>query len=243
VIGAWGSYRFPANCVAPVVRKETLKTGAGVPYAERVAFEVDGEFLSNPNSANPQADFANACTLLEANLRIPYRDFVVYRDDGGVFLQLRNATSTSGVTCDGLEYPKGDGAEGVTVRSFRFRVSAEYALPNSGRLYDEWQEQVVYSGGGPLFRHKQPVRGYPVKQQVFEHTPFRAVQAGTAVGIGFVPPLPPALFPALLVEAPTVTPVSPKRDGKTFIGFRISWVYNFESALPIPRLAPHLPPA
>src|SRR5262249_31358216 len=90
-----------------------------------------------------------------------------------------------------------------------------------------------FSGGGPVYIHRNAINGVPQKQMVYPATPYRCVQSGSAVGYRGYPTPPPPKFPAALMEAPHLPMKSPRRMGVGYPEYEIGWEYRMESVGPL----------
>lgn len=172
--------------------------------------------------------------LMEQAYQIPFQDFVLVDTTTGAVLQsLRNNGSISGVRLiKPPSFPKGDGAEFATGRTYEIIAQAEYEL-NAPTGLSDYSETVSYGGGGPAFGMVTCISGPPVKIVMAESVPYTATQTGYAVGrLGYPFPNAP-IWPDALANAGTIEKASPKRNGFSFRDWRVSWNYSFTSAVPL----------
>jgi hypothetical protein len=230
----YGAYLFEISAVAISIRQEPLFNARGVQYGRRHVWDMEGQVYGTS-----QATVQAACVALETALARQGQDLALLRDDGAVFHQLPNGTSTSGVQVVGPSYPTSFGPEAVLWRTFTFTATADYGLDATapGGIFPlSFEDSLQFSGGGPLFGHLQPVNGRPLKQMIFAATPFQAVQSGRAAiintnPVGYVPAAPPA-FPGALRQAPTIRRHA-TGQGVGSWQLTTDWTYEFESAEPL----------
>ena len=226
----YGSATFAVGSVDVTSFTEVLVNSADQPYSRRVTVQVQG-FLDGDSQAGLTQDSQE---LYDA-LAVPYRDLILYEDSGGASaLHLTNADSISGVVVTrGPDWPSSRGAEYVNYRSFAFSASAEYQLQGTARLLMEFSETISLGGGKPLFVCLPALNGPSQRQQTYKLMPWTATQSGTAVGYKGYPLALPPRFPGSLKQAGRISRASPRRRGRGYEGYRVSWEYEFESPTPL----------
>jgi hypothetical protein len=128
------------------------------------------------------------------------------------------------------QFPKGDGTEYATVRTFSVTVEGDILLPAGMGGLIEWKETLEFTGGGPRWVIIETRRGAGERQQVSEQVPYRVRQSGSAVGVTAWPIVPGPLFPAAEhVERRVLARMTPERMGNDFTAWPVSWNYEFES--------------
>lgn len=226
----YGGYLFDVNGVEISRQRDLLRDGNGTPTGYRMQWTVSGDLLGSG-----QADLAARVAQLERALSLQGQDLYFLRDDGGVAMALTNAASTSGVLI--TSYSDGGDPVGrgwVNGNRFSFTAEASYVQPAATgagplNLFD-LQERVALFGGGPKRGHMQPTRGKPIPQVIFEQTPYRASQAGSATGpLPYPTPVPP-LWPAAENRDARRVEFVPKRDPQGIRVYETTWSYEFESA-------------
>jgi hypothetical protein len=214
---------------------ETLWTPANKPYAERHTWNFQGTLFG---SGNTTLELQRSCevqqALLAAALRRQFQDLVLLDDGGAPARSLPNATSTTGVKVRGPWFPNGNGAQFAGYLDFAFEATAEYAIAGGQRFLLAFEETVTFEGGGREWAHLQPVNDLPQKQLIYQATPYRATQEGSATGVGGYPFVPPPLWPgARKRENPRRSFKSAENTGRTYKGFAVTWAWEYESATPI----------
>lgn len=240
----WGQYPFDTNSVNVVAMTETQLDAAGVPLSYIQTYDTDGWIYGDG-----QAAITQKMNELISALQTPYRDLVLYRDDGQPSATiLKNAGSIGGVVCvRGPSFTNNVGAEYATQRTFRATFRAEY--PAIGSLVNRivfWQEQIQFIGrGGPRRVVLPALNGDPQEQITYKKTPCRAIQTGRCMAYTAAPSVALAmpLWPGKLIEETAlVTPETPERRGNTFVNYPLSWRFEFVGASPFigaPRLWPN----
>lgn len=139
-------------------------------------------------------------------------------------------------------YPSNKGAEGVTKRSLQVAVEGDRALPNNElkSALLSFTETVRPQGGGPRFGHLELRRGRPHKQLETTHEVFTATQSGTAVGLYTYPAVPPPIWPFALKRIMQPQYDHPQRIGGNFIGWPVSWNYEYEANQVLRGATPHI---
>lgn len=131
-------------------------------------------------------------------------------------------------------FPKGDGTEYATMRTFTAVVEGEYLAPAGATALVEFQETLEFSGGGPRWVMIETRRGQPQRQDTSEATSYRVRQSGRAVGHAAWPTIPGPKFPQHEHREQRVTTAgSPEGMGGAFINWPVAWSYVFESASPL----------
>lgn len=230
----YGSFTFDTDSCEVTMQIETHTNERGLPYAQTRQINVSG-YLNGDN----YSEVNTACLSLEAALKIPYRDLILYTDAGAAsHLALYNTGSTTGVVPSGLSYPVGKGAELVTYRKFSFSARAEYPIGSGQAVIQSFRESVSIVGtGGARFVLKPALTGNPQKQIVQQRTIVRANQSGQAVGYLDYPAPPQPLWPRdEHVDQRNISRTGGKYRGKAWQDFMISWNYTFESAGPLSGL-------
>jgi hypothetical protein len=226
---AYGGYLFDANATLLSVTQQTLLNDGGQVYARRRGVTVSG-YLSGTG----QNDLTQKENALKTALAVPYRDLVFLNDDGSPSSErLLNAGSITGVIVTrGPDFQNTQGPEYATVRSFTFTVEAEYPA-SPAPVYMSFVESLAFSGGAAIYAHRPAINGRPQKQLVYPASVYRVVQRGRATGYRGYPPFPPAKFPAALMESPDLEEETPRKRGRGYERWPITWRYLHESASPL----------
>lgn len=240
----YGSYQFGAGGVEIGHTVSTEFDRFGRPLQRTRRYTVSGRLLVTEGltTVQGQNDLVAQETALAAALAIPNQNLIFTTDDGTRTLaSLLVLGSVSGVRITaGPDFTTTTGAEYATIRSFSFTAEAVYpAGILLGNNLVEYTETVTFSGGGMLRRTRPAIKGPPVRQIIYQQTPYRAVQTGSATGYLAYPIVPPPLFPSDLVEAPEYSKSAPEWKGLRFENYKITWSYSFESPTilsAVPRL-------
>jgi hypothetical protein len=223
----YGTFTCPAGCATWRTRTRTTANDLGLPSQRTQRIEVAGQL----QGADPADLFAKSRVMRAAFDRWG-QDLVLTLDDGRVAESLLNGTSLGGTrVVEGVDFPDGDGADATTYRNFRFAVEATYPIASGNLL--AFEEDLETRGGGPKFGFMPIVNGAPVKQMVYQATPYLATQSGTAVGLLTYPNPPPPLWPNAQLEAPVIRRSRPQIVGGVTRNYRISWAYTFGSTSPL----------
>lgn len=224
----YGNYFHASDEAAVAINRSTAldQTGQGLTY--RDTWVITGEMIADTPTA-----LAARCLLLEAGYSRHYRDAAIIDSSGNVLHLLQNSGSFTGVrVIQPPSYPRADGPELATQRTFQITLEAEYQFA-IGDAYLAYQETVQSGGGGPLLTVVQTITGPPRRQKLADQTPFTAMQSGSATGRLAYPPIPGPLWPGALMKAPVITRTGPSRQGQGLIGWSVSWQYEFAAAGPL----------
>jgi hypothetical protein len=134
----------------------------------------------------------SAINLLEDGYRYEWNTVGLYHDDGTPSAHVLDFNSSlNGIRLLTLDYPKEDGGEYATGRSFRAVFQADY-LMHEMEIYS-WEETIQVIGtGGPDWELVPQFIGPPLKQINCMQTPQIIIQSGEAVGItGYIQPPAP----------------------------------------------------
>lgn len=222
----YGSYAHAENDAAVSIQSQKVFNDAEQSIEVRHVWTITGQL-----HADNQADLRTAIALLESAYSVDYLDLTLLDNSGAVAHSLLNAGSTTGVRItQPPSYPKGDGAEYSTFRSYSIVAEAtyNYAAPVSSLV--SFSETVSIRGGGPVYAVVETVEGPAERQKIRNFSACRATQSGQAVGRFDYPPVPAALFPDFLKEDPVITRTGPDKVGpNTLQNYKVSWQYEFES--------------
>lgn len=226
----FGGYQHADNEAAVVVTARTNDNPAKLAFSNTVRWEVSGTIIGTS-----PADLAAKQAALVAAYSVNYQDASQIDTSTGLIIQqLSDAGSYTGVrVIQPPSFPRGDGAEFATERTYRIVLEAEYEIQARPEIV-EYRETLTMMGGGPLIAHLTAIEGEPIKQQLAERTPYVAVQSGYLVSLTTDQQPPPPIFGyANLKEAPQITYTSADRLGKALRNYRVEWSYKFEAAQPL----------
>jgi hypothetical protein len=134
--------------------------------------------------------------LEKTYLTIHGGDAGLYHDDGTPSAHfLPEAGSLNGIRILTLDYPKEEGGEYVTGRSYRIVLQADYMPQLFDNTYS-WEQTISMQGtGGPSWEYIPQFVGPPTYQINAMVTVQRFIQTGQSVGVADYTPLPLILWP------------------------------------------------
>ncbi|MEW4564720.1 hypothetical protein AB1K70_19425 [Bremerella sp. JC770] len=227
-----GEYTHPIGEPQIAISKRPILDRGGIPVAHTVTWAIQGMLLGSG-----QADLDAQIEAFTAAYARQNEDVVLLLSDGVTQSQhtLKVRDTRGGVyVTQGPDFPKGDGPEYATRRSFAVQLSAEVPVDGSAGAVMHFTETLSTSGGGPRVTHVETALGFPIKQHLRRATTYHAAQSGTATGYASYPNVPPPIFgQANLTQAPSITRRSPEWVGNQARNFTVSWKYQFESAYPL----------
>ena len=225
----YGGYAHQPDEAAVRIVLTPLYNSRGQQVAVRHHWFVDG--LLQAGSA---AALTSAINALQAAYAENGHDLGLYLADGVTLSahRLVSEDALGGTRVLELSFPRGDGIEYATVRSYRLRIEAEFIDTSIGLI--DYQEQVRFSGGGAREIYQPILNGNPQRQQTHQETTYRARQTGFAIGTQAYPTPASPIWPtfehrerrAIELHAPRI--VSGRQTD-----YRVSWSYEFESNDPL----------
>ena len=196
-----------------ISKRPNFERGVAVSVTE--SWTIDGVIQA--------ADAAALSTAL-TNLELAYSANGGNLSLGGTAHTLTSSNCIGGTRVTSFEYPKGDGAEYVTFRTYKIVIEGDLALTETTALLTEFTETVTLSGGGPKWVLLTPANGPPQRQQTRARMPYVARQSGSAVGYGQYPTPPGPIWPSSEhVERRQLTRSSPKVTNGAARYFPIQW--------------------
>lgn len=225
----YGFYSHAENEVLLTTQKRPVYSARGLRQATRVTYQLSGQILSDSAS-----NLAVSIAALESAYSVDGYSFGLFYGDGSATSLYVNSADTLGGTrvVAGPEYPKGDGSEFATSRTYTITLEADYPATVDPLL--DYRETVSLFGGGQSFVHLQTLTGPPQKQIVAQQTVYRAEQSGSSIGYGIWLPPPAPLWPyAELQPQRRISRTSPRVTGRSVSEFLTEWSYAFESATPL----------
>ncbi|MFN3151382.1 hypothetical protein [Bremerella sp.] len=227
-----GEYTHPIGEPQIAISKRPILDSGGVPVAHTVTWAIQGMLLGSG-----QADLDAQIEAFTTAYARQNEDVVLLLADGVTESQhtLKVADTRGGVyVTQGPDFPKGNGPEYATRRSFAVQISAEVPVAGSTTAVMNFTETLSTSGGGPSYSHVETALGFPIKQRLRSATTYVATQSGTATGYALYPSVPPPIFGEVnLAKAPRITRRSPEWIGNSTRNFTVNWQYHFESATPL----------
>ena len=227
----YGTYSFDANATMVAASIRTTWNKGGQPFSQVRGLSVQGWLTGDGQAALTLAENA-----LRTALAVPFKDLVLYHDDGSQSsLLLLNAGSLTGVrVVQGPDFATTQGPEFATIRTFSFACEAEYPLSGTATLLLDFHETLSFSGGGPIYAMRRAINGPPQRQLVYPQSEYRCTQQGRATGYRAYPVPQGPMFPAALKEAGSFTRQSPRRMGPhSWQEYPVEWRYEFESVGPL----------
>lgn len=229
------NFRFPPAAVGPQIFVDAVRNDANDIYAYKHRWILDGMIL------NPSGDLGQMGTKIVAAqtaFAADYGDLIMYQPDGSskTVHQLINQNTIGGVRVTRpLHFPKSEGAEYVTYRTFQIEVEGLLPLAQPDSLLQSWQEQLQFVGGGPEFAWQQVLFGKPIPYTARQATTYTVVQSGSAVGLYSYPTLPQPIWPDFWKpHLSTIVPGTPKPvGGGRSMFYPVSWQHFFESSDPL----------
>jgi hypothetical protein len=228
VIATYGSYSHDDNEVVPVsLSKQVTYDENGVRIGYRHAITIRGV-----KQAASQGALTTALQALENAYSFNGYNWILRDNSGSPTVHtLMTSGSRTGVKVMGFRYLNDTGAEYTTYRTYEVDLEAEYVT--SSPAFVTYEETLTFEGGGTQWVYLPTLYGPPQRQIARQQTPYRCVQAGSAVGFSNWPVLPVPLFPSLEHEdMRRLSKTTPQflPDGNQ--RFPITWEYHFESAIP-----------
>lgn len=229
MIAVYGSYAHSDNEVEVVTDMATERGQTGFITTIRKTLTITIEMVnSDPYTLRTRVE-----QLKQAY--VDGYDFQLLMPDGSPSgVELISGKSRSGTRVNRFAEPRGGADEWATKRTVLIVLEAEYGpdfFGQTGNQQVEFHESVSFIGGGPSFIHVVVPVGPPVKQMVAEQTPYRAVQRGSAKGLGSYPDFSRVLFPAHEKRDRRVqTKLTPEPAGNGYGAYPIEWQYEYESA-------------
>lgn len=231
----YGSYQHDDNEAFVVFRTENQISSRGERLNQRRIAQISG-VLHGTDQDDLEANMA----VLRAAYNVDGKDFRVYLNDGTTLStdhKLINSESASGVqVVSGPIWTQGrGGAEHSTFRSYEIVLAAEYV---TNAILESWEEEITQVGtGGERVVYVELATEPPDRQVVNQRTLTFASQSGTAVGVGAYPEPPAPVFAGDEIQVSrTISRRSPRKRGRIWTGYRISWSYEFHSPAPLEGL-------
>lgn len=232
MITVYGNYRHKVNSSGITISSEVEETDTGVPYRVVTTCDIEGR-LVNARGA-PASKLDSMIYALENAYSVQGQDFGILHDDGRpTAVYWRNSQSIGGIRTKMLAYPKYQGGEYCTYRSFRIGVKIVHPLGPAPR-YTRFSETLNIEGGGEVYGVREVNYGPGVRQRKRTHQKCTATQTGTAVCRGAWPIIPDPIWPfALVTPNPKITrsirPMGGQRTNNLVLEeVEVSWAYEYE---------------
>lgn len=226
----YGNYQTADSEVSVTILREAQVNEAGQPYALRHTWDITGTIFGDDTAAV----VANLLAL-ERAFAVWGLDLALIDSNGTVCHAMPSGGSLTGVRITRPpSYPKGDGAELSTFRTYAITATCDYPYGiGVTNPLKSFTESLAFSGGGPRRVVVECAIGPPQVQIVNQFTVFRAVQSGSAIGMYGYPPIPQPIFPAALAEAGQPAFTAPQLRNGVYVDFGVQWSYRFESPIPL----------
>lgn len=225
----YGFFQHPINLVGITTNSDVQTNERNVGVAINHVVNIEGQLRNT--STNPK-DLDSIIRSMEQAYSSPGYDFGLFHDDGTETVHTWYSHNTiGGIRPMLLSYPKYQGAEYVTFRSFQVRL--EFKTPMFVTSFLSFTETLSIEGGGATFDVKPVNFGPGVRQKTRTHNPCRATQSGSATA-RFVHPEPPKpIWEFALAESvPKITretrPVGSQRYGNLVLEECVTnWQYDY----------------
>lgn len=250
MIVQFGPNRLRAGSAEVSIVRQTLRTRGNTlgdtAYGEDQTWRLKIWLMSQQKTSQAAiADIKAQTVALENVFAAENQTLRLTDDSGNDTAHVLDTTKTEGGVriIERLSYRDGKGVQGVTYRTAQITLRATVfdklsGLEALGIL--AFQEDLQWEPAGFLMGHVQTLRGAPVKQLLYEQTPAKCQQIGSAVGIKDWPNIPPPIWPfALKTGRPWFWKGHPKRRGSAYSEYPIRWRYSFEHARPL-QGSPHI---
>ena len=228
----YGSYVHPDNeANLTLFRVIPLYTRRGFRWGFRNIARIEGEL-----QATSQAAFQTAVNNLVAAYADNGNDFKFFDNDGNQTNHsiLSSApTAFSGTKIIDRDWPRSDGAEWATKRTYRITLQGDFVDTESDLVW--WYEEIEHRGtAGAEYRMFEMDTSSPIVQPVHAQTKQVVIQRGTAVGKTFRPLHPGPILTANnttvieKIKQRNIVPISPRRERLAFYDYGVRWTYVFE---------------
>lgn len=236
VVLKYGSYTHALGEVALSITSRPHFNPRGLHDATLERWEISGLLRTDTSAA-----LTTAIDALVAAYAVPEQNLGLYLADGATpTSHLLASADTLGGTrvVEGPDFPTSHGGEYSLHRGYR--VVVEGLVPLAGTELDLLlrEESITLAGGGPRFVYLQTITGPPRRQQVAQSTPYRALQAGRAIGRLAYPLTNSPLWPtAEHIDRRQIVRRTPRvvatTAGQSLTDFEIAWQFEFESDVPL----------
>lgn len=226
----YGSYiHADAEC-AVVITKRPEYSPRGVRKSVRETWTIAGVM-----QANSQSELTAALAALRSAYNVNGQDVGLYLGDGTTLSNhfMNSGNALGGVRVTAFDFPKGEGAEYSTFRSYSITLEADF--PDTFPNLLDYHEAISFKGtGGRRKVFLETLDGPPQMQIAAQRTTYKATQKGKAVGAGTWPAPSAPLWPfAELEDHRTIDYDTPRVAGRHVTELAVSWNYAFESVTPL----------
>lgn len=220
------TYKHPDNeANLRLFRVVPLYSRRGFRWGVRNIMQIEGEIL-----ATSQADFQTKIGDLIAAYSVNGNDFAFFDNDGNITnhaILASAASSLTGTKVIERSWPKHDGSEWATKRTYRITIQGDFIDKEPSQDLLWYYETVRHIGTtGQRWKSWELDTGAPISQTVNQQTVQRIVQSGTAFGLTAQPSAPGSLLSSLEhLDLREVEPISPRRERLGFYNYGIRWRY------------------
>ncbi|MGD9645215.1 MAG: hypothetical protein AB7U73_05850 [Pirellulales bacterium] len=228
----YGDYAHPLGEAAISIAARPHFNPRGRHDATLARWEISGVLR-----ADTPAELTTAINALRDAYAVAGEDLGLYLADGTTPTShaLASADTLGGTrVVEGPDFPESRGSEYALYRSYRVVVEGLLPLTDATLELVLREESITLVGGGPRFVYLQTLAGPPRRQLVAEQTPYRAEQAGRAIGRSAYPAANAPLWPddehvdrrQIVRRTPRVVASA---AATTYTDYEIAWQYEFES--------------
>ena len=222
----YGSHTHDAGECAVSIEK-TAKMAGDVVKSIVERWSVSGQVHGSSVS-----DLTNKIEALEAAYKEDGKDLRILTDTGGntAHALLSSSTISGTRVIQRPSFPRGDGVEYATIRTFSLAVEAE--IPLAGVALIEYRERIGWTGtGGATWRYKQPLFGEAQRQWLTAASVCQVVQEGFASALEAYPAFPAPIWPEQ--EHQELRMVNHEFPAKGSKERRTTWRFVFSSVTPL----------
>jgi hypothetical protein len=230
----YGSYyHAPGECELSF-KRYALTGDSKNPYAERIDVDITGTLVGT-GVADINAQMSQLIQAYAYN----GRDFRVIDSNGANHrLSIISSATNGGIMVTiPPSFPTNKNAAGVTYMIYQIQLQAEIPVTSPATVLDKFEEQLTFSGGGPVVEYLETRVGLPQKQIPTLHTIYRATQEGSAIGYYTTPLVPRPIWPSLMTKAPVINKQGGRLVGsgnaRQYMFKGVRWQYTYASAFPM----------
>ena len=228
-----GNYTHASGEVEYSLSVDGFLNEQGNTVTHRYRVQMQGELY-----AASTGDLDTAAIALRAAYRDRLTQWRVLADGSALVHSVLEADTIDGIrVVQPPSFPSNRSAAYVNYLPYTITLEWEQLILGMEEALVSFDETLQFSGGGYRTGHIETAVNLPQKQLLRQHTIFRAVQSGSAVGMFFRPRVPDPIWPGSLVEPnPASTLASGKWRGRANPNRQevaVTWQYNYESSVPL----------
>jgi hypothetical protein len=226
----YGSYTHALDEASVAITHNVERDADGNPLKDRILWAIRGEL----HGADTDAVIA-AMRALEAAYATDGNDIYLLKDDQSTVVHsiISRNTASGVMITQRPSYPVGEGAELSTFRTYTIAIEAEVNADRRSGGVLLYREILTISGGGPRYQLLELRNGPPQRQLVSQQTPWRATQAGSAIGYRGWPPHPAPYWSEPIFDQPSSSRSEGLPEDPNGNEWPINWNYEFKSPSPI----------